>query len=33
MITVLHQGSIIAEGDPETIKNNEMVKKAYLGEK
>jgi len=30
-ITVLHQGSIIAEGPPEEIKGNEQVKEAYLG--
>ena len=30
-ITVLHQGNIIAEGPPEEIKGNEMVKEAYLG--
>ncbi|MBW1731073.1 MAG: ABC transporter ATP-binding protein [Deltaproteobacteria bacterium] len=30
-ITVLYQGSVIAEGDPEAIKQNEMVREAYLG--
>lgn len=32
-ITVLHQGSVIAEGAPDEIKNNDMVKEAYLGHK
>jgi len=30
-ITVLHQGSVIAEGGPEEIQQNEKVKRAYLG--
>jgi len=30
-ITVLHLGSLIAEGKPEEISQNELVKKAYLG--
>jgi branched-chain amino acid transport system ATP-binding protein len=32
-ITVLHQGSIIAEGPPESVQKNKEVMKAYLGEK
>ena len=31
-ITVLHQGTIIAEGPPEDIQKNQMVKEAYLGD-
>jgi len=31
-IRVLHMGSLIAEGKPEEISQNEFVKKAYLGE-
>ncbi|WP_136659406.1 ABC transporter ATP-binding protein [Nitratireductor sp. XY-223] len=31
-ISVLHQGSIIAEGTPEEIKGNRTVQVAYLGE-
>lgn len=31
-IIVLDQGSVIAEGKPEEIINNSLVKKAYLGE-
>ena len=30
-VTVLSQGSVIAEGPPEDIQKNEDVKKAYLG--
>jgi len=32
-ITVLHQGSIIAEGPPGSVQKNKEVMKAYLGEK
>jgi branched-chain amino acid transport system ATP-binding protein len=31
-IWVLHQGSIIFDGTPEEVKNNEIVQKVYLGE-
>jgi len=31
-ISVLHLGEIVAEGTAEQIRNNEMVKKIYLGE-
>ena len=31
VISVLHYGSIIAEGEPGEIQNNEMVREAYLG--
>jgi branched-chain amino acid transport system ATP-binding protein len=31
-LTVLHLGSIIAEGSPEEVRSNEMVQKIYLGE-
>lgn len=30
-IVVMHQGKIIAEGSPEEIKENELVKEVYLG--
>jgi branched-chain amino acid transport system ATP-binding protein len=30
-ITVLHRGSVIADGDPETVKADEGVQNAYLG--
>jgi branched-chain amino acid transport system ATP-binding protein len=30
-ISVLHYGSILAEGPPEEIKENQAVKKVYLG--
>ena len=30
-ITVMHQGKIIAEGTPEEIKQNQLVKDVYLG--
>ena len=32
LISVLHMGELIAEGDPDEIRNNETVKKIYLGE-
>jgi len=31
-LTVLHQGSIIAEGSPEEVRKNETAQKVYLGE-
>ena len=31
-ITVLVYGRVIASGDPDAIRNNEEVKRAYLGE-
>ena len=31
-ISVLHQGALIAEGSPAEIRNNEEVKRVYLGE-
>ncbi len=31
-ISVLHQGTVIAEGPPEEIQNNQVVKEAYLGD-
>ena len=30
-ITVLHQGKVIAEGNPDEIKNNPLVQEAYIG--
>jgi branched-chain amino acid transport system ATP-binding protein len=30
-IIVMHQGSVLAEGDAETIKSDERVLEAYLG--
>jgi len=30
-VTVLHMGSVIAQGSPEAIRNNEKVKKIYMG--
>jgi branched-chain amino acid transport system ATP-binding protein len=32
-ITVLHQGRIIADGDPEAVRANPEVKRVYLGER
>jgi branched-chain amino acid transport system ATP-binding protein len=31
-LTVLHQGAIIAEGSPESVRSNETAQKIYLGE-
>jgi branched-chain amino acid transport system ATP-binding protein len=31
-LTVLHQGSIIAEGSPEEVRSNAIAQKIYLGE-
>jgi len=31
-LTVLHQGSIIAEGSPEEVRKNETAQKIYIGE-
>jgi branched-chain amino acid transport system ATP-binding protein len=31
-LTVLHQGAIIAEGSPESVRSNEAAQKIYLGE-
>jgi branched-chain amino acid transport system ATP-binding protein len=31
-VIVMHQGTVLAEGDPEDIRNNEQVIEAYLGE-
>jgi len=31
MILVLHQGEVIAQGNPEAIKANDLVQEAYLG--
>jgi branched-chain amino acid transport system ATP-binding protein len=31
-ITVMHQGAVLAEGTPQDIATNPMVRKAYLGE-
>lgn len=31
-ITVLHNGRVLAQGSPETIRSNETVKEVYLGE-
>jgi branched-chain amino acid transport system ATP-binding protein len=32
-IIVVHHGSVIADGEPESVRENEEVQKAYLGEK
>lgn len=31
MITVMHQGAVLAEGTPDEISSNEVVQQAYLG--
>ena len=31
-VTVLHQGSVLAEGSMDDIQNNQDVRKVYLGE-
>ncbi|MFV0481462.1 MAG: urea ABC transporter ATP-binding protein UrtD [Campylobacteraceae bacterium] len=31
-VTVLHEGSVLAEGSMQSIQNNEKVRKVYLGE-
>ena len=31
-VTVLHEGSVLAEGSMDFIQNNEKVRKVYLGE-
>lgn len=31
-VTVLHEGSVLAEGSMDAIQNNEQVRKVYLGE-
>ncbi|MBE9522580.1 MAG: ABC transporter ATP-binding protein, partial [Proteobacteria bacterium] len=31
-LTVLHQGTVIAEGTPEEVRANERAQKIYLGE-
>jgi branched-chain amino acid transport system ATP-binding protein len=30
-ISVMHQGAIIAEGNPDEIQKNDQVREAYLG--
>ena len=30
-VTVLHEGSVLAEGDMDTVQNDERVKEVYLG--
>ena len=31
-VTVLHEGSVLAEGSMDAIQNNEQVRRVYLGE-
>jgi branched-chain amino acid transport system ATP-binding protein len=31
MITVLHRGTVIADGAPDQVRANEDVQRAYLG--
>ena len=31
-VTVLHEGSVIAEGDMDQVQNDPKVKEVYLGE-
>jgi ABC-type branched-subunit amino acid transport system ATPase component len=31
-ITVLHQGSVLAEGTPDEVRRNARVQEVYLGE-
>jgi branched-chain amino acid transport system ATP-binding protein len=31
-VIVMHQGMVLADGEPEDIRNNEQVIEAYLGE-
>ena len=31
-ILVMHQGFLIADGEPEVVRRDEKVQKAYLGE-
>ena len=31
-ITVMHQGKVLVEGDPRTVRNDPRVRAAYLGE-
>jgi urea transport system ATP-binding protein len=31
-VTVLHEGSVLAEGSMDAIQNNEKVRRVYLGE-
>jgi len=31
-IIVMHHGRIIADGEPDAVRKNEEVQKAYLGE-